>query len=86
MTAAAQPPAAPDDWLGSTATCWQFKAGSAGEPAQLAGEVIKRIPKETLTSGGRFVVVASGSKNGKKGEDDRLAKLTADEVGATIPT
>jgi hypothetical protein len=41
--------ATPDDWLGSTDTCWQFKAGSAGEPARLAGEVTKRIPKETLT-------------------------------------
>jgi hypothetical protein len=79
-------PATPDDWLGSTDTCWQFKAGSAGEPARLASEVTKRIPKETLTSGGRFVVVASGSTNGKKGEDDRLAKLIADAEAATIPT
>lgn len=77
-------PATPDDWLGSTDTCWQFKAGSAGEPARLAGEVTKRIPKETLTSGGRFVVVASGSTNGKKGEDDRLAILT-DNAAAQIP-
>jgi hypothetical protein len=41
-------PKTPNDWLGSTDTCWQFKAGSAGEPAQLAGEVTKRIPMETL--------------------------------------
>ena len=79
-------PATPDNWLGSTDTCWQFKAGSAGEPARLAGEVTKRIPKETLTSGGCFVLVASGSTNGMKGENDRLAKLTADAVAATIPT
>jgi hypothetical protein len=79
-------PVTQDDWLGATDTCWQFKAGSAGEPARLADEVTKRIPRETLTSGGRFVVVASGSTNGKKGEDDRLAKLTADAAMATIPT
>jgi hypothetical protein len=41
---------------------------------------------QTLISSGRFVVVASGSTNGKKGEDDRLAKLTADAVAAMIPT
>ncbi len=79
-------PAIPDEWLGSVDTCWQFKAGTAGSPARLAGEVIKRIPKETLNSGGRFVVVASGSTNGKKGEADRLAKLTADAVKAEIRT
>ncbi len=79
-------PVTPDNWLGSTHTCWQFKAGSAGEPARLAGEVTKRIPRETLTNGGRFVVVASGSTNGKKGEDDRRAKLVADAVTAKIPT
>jgi DNA polymerase III delta prime subunit len=79
-------PVTPDDWLGSTNTCWQFKAGSAGEPRRLDGEASKRIPKETLISGGRFVVVASGSTNGKKGEDDRLAKLAADASAAGIPT
>ncbi len=78
-------PATPDEWLGSTDTCWQFKAGSAGEPARLDGEVTKRIPRETLTSGGRFVIVASGSTNGKKGEDDRLATLTGDAATAKIP-
>lgn len=51
-------PASPDAWLGSTDTCWQFKAGTAGQPARLAGEVVKRIPRDTLTEGGRFVVVA----------------------------
>lgn len=79
-------PETSDDWLGSAETCWQFKAGSAGQPARLAGEVTKRIPRETLASGGRFVVVASGSKNGKKGEQDRLAKLAAAAATAKIPT
>jgi hypothetical protein len=74
----------PDDWLGSVDTCWQFKAGSAGYPARLAGEVTKRIPKETLKNGGRFVVVASASTNGKKGESDRLAKLKAGAAKAGI--
>jgi hypothetical protein len=79
-------PQIPDDWFGSADTCWQFKAGSAGEPARLAGEVTKRLPRETLTSGGRFVVVASGSTNGKKGEDDRLTTLTQEADAANIPT
>jgi DNA polymerase III delta prime subunit len=78
-------PATPDNWLGSADTCWQLKAGKAGEPSRLAGEVTKRIPKETLDSGGRFVVVASGSKNGKKGEQDRLATLTSEAETAKIP-
>jgi hypothetical protein len=78
-------PEVPDNWLGDNDTCWQFKAGSAGEPARLAGEVITRIPKETLMAGGRFVVVPSGSTNGKKGENDRLATLTKDAVNAGIP-
>lgn len=41
-------PPAPDAWLGAVATCWQFKSGRAGEPAELVGEVIKPIPKHTL--------------------------------------
>lgn len=44
-------PAVPDEWFGSGNTCWQFKAGSSGEPARLRGEVTKRIPKETLLDG-----------------------------------
>ena len=79
-------PARSDQWLGSVHTCWQFKAGSGGQPARLAGEVNKRIPKETLISGGRFVVVASGSTNGKTGEDARLKSLSDDAATAAIPT
>src|SRR5712692_6793162 len=73
-------PAIADPWLGSVQTCWQFKAGSSGQPANLVGEVLKRIPRETLIAGGRFVVIASGSTNGKKGEEDRL-KTLQDEAG-----
>jgi hypothetical protein len=79
-------PAVADEWLGSVDTCWQFKAGTNGAPARLAGEVGKRIPKETLCNGGRFVVVASGSTNGKKGVEDRLKRLAADAAAAKIPT
>ena len=56
-------------------TCWQLKAGVNGQPARLCGEIVKRIPKEILLAGGRFIVVASGSRNGKKGEDERLEVL-----------
>jgi len=78
-------PEVPDDWLGATNTCWQFKAGLSGGPSKLKDEVTKRISRATLTAGGRFVVVASGSTNGKKGEDDRLATLTKDAANAGIP-
>lgn len=79
-------PTSADDWLGASDTCWQFKAGSAGEPARLAKEVTKRLPTEALTAGGRFVVVATGSTNGKKGEDDRLEKLRNEAQAAGLPT
>lgn len=79
-------PATADTWLGSTDTCWQFKSGAAGEPARLSGEVIKPLPIATLAAGGRFVVVASGSTNGKKGEQDRLEALIKDATTAGLPT
>ena len=79
-------PVLADDWLGTTDTCWQFKAGKAGEPARLKGEVTKQIPRRTLTAGGRFVVVASGSKNGKTGEDARLKSLFTEARAAGLPT
>jgi hypothetical protein len=37
-------PEKPDDWLGFDETCWQFKSGSAGQPAELRGEILKKIP------------------------------------------
>jgi hypothetical protein len=80
-----QKPSNPDPWLGSTDTCWQFKVGTAGQPKRLAGEVIKPLPKQTLQNGGRFVVIASGSTNGKKGEDDRLKKLKKEARDNGIP-
>jgi len=75
-----------DDWLGTTDTCWQFKAGGAGEPARLSNEINKRFPRETLINGGRFVLVACCSSNGMKGEQDRLDKLIFEAKEANIPT
>lgn len=73
-------------WFGSVNTCWQFKAGIAGEPGRLSGEILKKIPKETLTNSERFVVIASGSTNGKKGEEARLAVLENEARRAGLPT
>jgi hypothetical protein len=75
-----------DEWLGSTNTCWQFKAGVAGEPARLKNEVTKKIPQETLASGERFVVIACGSTNGKKGEDERRSILVEEARAIGLPT
>lgn len=75
-----------NDWLGASDTCWQFKAGTSGQPAKLPIEVAKKIPTETLKRGGRFVVVVTGSANGKKGESDRLAKITKKARAIKIPT
>ncbi len=75
-----------DSWLGRTATCWQFKAGVAGQPSKLKGEVIKPIPRKTLEDEGRFVVVASGSTNGVQGEADRKDVLRDEALAADITT
>ena len=76
-------PATPDTWLGFTDTCWQFKAGASGQPHRLSAEVEKPLPLKTLRGGGRFVVVASGSTNGRAGTDRRREGLTtaARQVG-----
>lgn len=79
-------PATKDEWLGESATCWQLKAGSAGTPAKLKGEVGKKIPTETLEAGGRFVVIAAGSTSGIKGERDRLDTLTDEASALGLPT
>lgn len=79
-------PAINDQWLGDVDTCWQFKAGSAGIPSKIIGEITKQIPRKTLQSGGRFVLVASGSNSGRRGEDDRLEKLRDEASSAGLPT
>lgn len=78
-------PGIEDDWLGSRDTCWQFKAGTAGQPSRLKGEVNKPFPMKTLKAGGRFVIVASGSTSGKNGEDKRLRILANEAKASGIP-
>ena len=84
-------PAKPDRWLGNTETCWQFKAGRAGEPARLAaregkpGEINKPIPRRTLQERGRFVLVASGSTGGATGEERRRERLIEDARRGGLP-
>ena len=70
-------PATRDPWLGSTDTCWQFKAGTSGQPRRLSAEIEKPSPLKTLRDGGRFVVVASGSTSGRAGTGRRRSQLTA---------
>jgi formylglycine-generating enzyme required for sulfatase activity len=79
-------PEKPDEWLGDAKTCWLLKAGKAGSPLALKGEIGKSLPSDTLTKGGRFVLVASGSTSGKKGETDRLQTLTKEAEAAGLPT
>ena len=79
-------PARPDRWLGETETCWQFKAGRKGEPAQVAVEIAKPIPRRTLEQGGRFVLVASGSTGGLRGVEDRRKELVKSAQRAGLPT
>ncbi len=73
-------PTTPDPWLGSSETCWQLKAGTAGQPGRLVGEVTKAIPAETLANGGRFVVVASQSVSGRGG-DLKRKQILVQEAG-----
>ena len=80
-----RPPTA-DPWLGDVETCWQFKAATAGQPARVRGEVTKQIPRNTLRTGCRFVLGASGSVSGRRGEDDRLSVLRQDAVDAGLPS
>lgn len=72
-------------WLGSTNTCWQFKAGTAGRPSRLKNEVTKKIPSDTLKNDGQFILVASGSTTGKSGEDIRRKVLVDDAKAAGLP-
>jgi hypothetical protein len=73
-------------WFGEVPTCWQYKAGVAGQPAKLKGEVSKPLPKQTLLDGHRFVLVATGSKNGAAGERSRRAVLSKEAAAAGLPT
>ncbi|HEX4422947.1 MAG TPA: hypothetical protein VH165_33755 [Kofleriaceae bacterium] len=73
-------------WLSNVETCWQLKAGNAGQPKKLKGEVTKPIPIEILRNGGRFVVVASGAVDGAKGIAERKRQLVSDAKKAKLPT
>jgi|688.fasta_scaffold01174_49 hypothetical protein len=75
-----------DKWLGDAETCWQLKAGLAGTPHAVKREIGKSLPSATLKKGGRFVLVASGSTSGKKGEINRLETLTKEAYAAGLPT
>ena len=73
------------DWLPGVDTCWQFKSGSAGEPAKLKGEVVKPIPRRTLEAGGAYIVVASQA-SGKAAADKRLRVVRQEAQEAALPT
>ena len=75
-----------DQWLGDRNTCWQLKAGTSGLPYKLRSEVTKPLPAQTLRDGGRFVVIASASTNGRAGEEDRVAALIREARAAGLPT
>lgn len=75
-----------DPWLAAVATCWQFKAGGAGQPGKLTGEVQKRTPVETLKAGGRFVAVTSRAGGGKKEHKNRLDALIKGAKKAKLKT
>ncbi len=79
-------PPRPDLWLGDAKTCWQFKSGTAGQPAELRGEVLKPIPLRTLQTGGRYVVVCNASTRGEAGERDRLKILVDEATTKNVPT
>src|SRR5688500_4621619 len=44
-------PARADPWLGAVETCWQFKAGSAGQPAELKSKAVKRRGRKVKREG-----------------------------------
>lgn len=81
--------AAPSEWLPPGETCWQLKAGKAGEPAKIAAELTgrgKTAAKETLRTGGHYAVVASGSVNGETGRLARLEALRKAARARRLPT
>jgi hypothetical protein len=78
-------PKVKDHWFGDTPTCWQLKAGTAGQPHALAGEITKPIPRQTLQDGHRFALIASASTSGTRGERDRLKVLQEEAIAAGLP-
>lgn len=82
---AVSPGSSTSTWLSPHATCWQLKAGVAGQPGRLKGEIRKAIPAKILKGGGRFVLVASGAKGGKSSIDARLTVLRKDAKNGRLP-
>ena len=78
-------PTTASPWLGDSETCWQLKAGTAGDPSRLKGEVTKPEPRKTLTAGGRFVVVTSSAVTGEPGKQARLKILRAEAKRKKLP-
>lgn len=76
-------PPTPGDWLPGQ-VCWQFKAGDAGSPSRIKGEIKKRLPTSALRDGGYFILVASGSNSGEKGQNARL-KVLVNEAKSIRP-
>src|SRR5262249_32463143 len=74
----------PGDWMPADKTCWQLKAGSAGEPAELKGEVLKKIPRATLAAGGAYVVVTSHA-SGTRQVKSRLKVLCEEAASEGLP-
>ena len=72
-------------WLSDVETCWQLKAGHAGQASKIKGEVTKPIAARTLKGGGRFVLVASGAGDGDKGVAARKKSLVDDAKRAKLP-
>jgi len=72
-------------WLSDVETCWQFKAGTAGQPSKLKGEITKPTVAQILKSGGRFVLVASDAGDGNKGIEARRKVLVAAAKRARLP-
>ena len=73
-------------WLADVPTCWQLKAGRAGQSSKLVGEVTKPLAALTLKSGGRLVLVASGAVAGGSGTAARRQAVVDDAVRAGLPT
>jgi hypothetical protein len=73
-------------WLPAGATCWQLKAGQAGEPGRLRGEITKAIPREYLLRGDHYALVASGCQGGERQIRKRLAVLSREANRAKLPT
>ncbi|KKW29711.1 MAG: hypothetical protein UY72_C0035G0011 [Candidatus Uhrbacteria bacterium GW2011_GWD2_52_7] len=73
------------DYIPPEETCWQLKSGTSGEPSNLKGEVLKKIPEQTLKDGGAYVVIASQSSDSEAEKERRLKVLKDEAANAGIP-